>query len=258
MLQNTREGRYNRHQQSIWVDNMFQKQISNETQRKYETILSELYRLIKFHNSQSLLGINPEDLRDLARNLEADHELVVVQQAYQDIAKNYANKSLTIGVFLEKVTAHQKNHDMFNAPVKESETKPGVLTAVKPSETVFTEMKRLAKSAVKTLPYDKDSRSWARSLSEEEKRQVEANPDRTQELIKDLISYGLTLGLCRSLISAHGEKHVRRSMIAYTRLGGELLANKEQYYPCSMYDFIANHLVDTSDEAVLAYNQSIG
>lgn len=122
----------------------------------HKTALSKIYRLIKFHNPTSLLGVIEEDLNDLLLNLQRDYSLEIVERAAAQLEKSSDNKSLTIGTFLEKCYefgAEEKRHKSF-LDVTRSPQKASKEVAQKNLAVI----KKMLGKCVKPLPYNKNSR----------------------------------------------------------------------------------------------------
>ena len=88
---------------------------TNKTQNPYQQLVADIFRLIKFHNSSSLLNVTPEDVVMLAADLEKETELDVVKEAFNEIKNIHANQYLTLGKFIARCHELQKVKNSFMA-----------------------------------------------------------------------------------------------------------------------------------------------
>lgn len=75
--------------------------IAPKTPNPYEAAITEVWRLIKFHNPTVLLSITSDDLKFLASELTR-YPIEIVQEAKETIKIADSLKSLTLGVLMDK------------------------------------------------------------------------------------------------------------------------------------------------------------
>lgn len=124
----------------------------------YQQVLIEVWRLIKLHNGTSLLSITQEDLSDLCQNLQKDYSLDLLKRAKDEIKSFYANKHLTIGIFLEKCMALKRadqDHIQTQAIIENNTRKVSPVAKEK-----LAEIKQILDKAIKPLPYNKNMRIY--------------------------------------------------------------------------------------------------
>lgn len=136
---------------------MFEKTVSWEAKKSpHKEVLIEIWRLIKLHNAISLVDLTQGDLSDLADNLQQSYSVELVKRARDEIKSFYANKNLTLGVFLEKCLALKRSdedHIKTQAMISPKSTNP---LPVKKEN--LRQIKEMLANAVKPLPYNKSSR----------------------------------------------------------------------------------------------------
>lgn len=91
---------------------------------EYEKIVMALFSLVKFHNPASLLDVTPEELKDFAVNLQQDYPIEIMKAAFSDIKVLHANKSLKLGMFLEKCYALKKAQEAEHKPIFKARSDP--------------------------------------------------------------------------------------------------------------------------------------
>lgn len=148
----------------------------------YEQALTAIYQAMKFHNPKDLLGITPNDLKDLVASLKVDYSPSVVMRAKDETLKACTGKALTIGAFLERCMAINrleatlaKTQDLIKRDDKNYKSI---------AEENVTRIKQILKAVTeKPLPYDKNIRvgKEARPFSHEVNPVPKGTPLRREE-----------------------------------------------------------------------------
>lgn len=124
-----------------------------------EEVLKEIFLLVKLHNNSSVYNLTQGELAELARNIDEQYSPMVLRNARDEVKKYYANKALTIGVFLEKCAEHARAHQSLVATERHLKT-PKEQQKEAAKENIAQIKKLLSESnAIKKLPYDKKMRA---------------------------------------------------------------------------------------------------
>lgn len=145
---------------------MYDKTITtgNNPANGYEQALTEVWRLIKFHNATSLLNVSADDIKYLAQNLQKEYSVHLVQRARDMIKVSHSGKNLTLGVFLEKCAELKRADTTYAETAALTEAPKDKKFGIEKEN--FTKIKELLASAIKPLPYNKDFRVTGNGDSE--------------------------------------------------------------------------------------------
>ncbi len=170
--------------------------VKDTPRNEYENVLIDIWRLIKFHNPASLLQILPDDLKDLADNLQKDYSLNIVRNARDEVRVFCSNKNLTLGIFLEKCLALKKAQDAIDTTKQMNEPNEDKKYSI--NKQSFAEIKEMLKTATQPLPYNKAFREPLKTKYAEADNAAEMGykelrehlHEKRIELHNDLASYG--------------------------------------------------------------------